>query len=473
MATAPEDDINGVSAKGSAYVFVRNGAFWTQQAKLTANDGAASDRFGSAVSISGNTVMVGALGDDIGNSGIDHGSAYVFTRSGANWTQEAKLTAIDAGANDYFGCSVEIRGDLAVVGSYFDDVNNVGDKGSAYVFARQNGTWSQQQKLTAPDGIAGDQFGNSVAISGNIVLGGAWQAGGSNSGAAYAFTVCEDFGQQQKLVTLNPSQSMYFGNAIAINGNTAVVGANHWSNGRGAAFVFTKLPGNVWLQSQMLTASNGDNGDDFGNAVAVEGDMIVIGAETDNFSGQQLRGSIYVFTRNGNTWSEEVNFSPSDGQANDWFGSSVAISNGTVLVGARYEEPVLFNNQGSAYVFLRVAPGLWGQQAKLFNVAGLANDSFGWEVALDGDTALIGAPGDTSNKGAAFVYVRNGSTWTLQQKLTAADGLGDDYLGISVALNGNTALIGARNTMTLVATPIRGQHIFLNAVAQFGLSNKS
>ena len=442
--TAPYDDISSVSDKGSAYVFVRNGAIWTQQAKLSANDGVTNDRLGSSVSISGNTVLVGAINDDIGN-GNDQGSAYVFTRSGANWSQQAKLTAIDGAANDYFGISVDVKGDLAVVGSYFDDVNNIGDKGSAYVFARQNGTWTQQQKLSAADGIAGDQFGNSVAISGNSVLSGAWQSGSTNRGAAYVFTICDYFGQQQKLITLNPSQDMYFGYSVALEGNTAVVGASRWNNQRGAAFVFTRTAADTWIQTQMLTASNGDDHDSFGTSVAISGDTIVIGAELDNFAGQQLRGSVYVFLRNGGTWTQEINFSPSDGKAGEWFGSSVEISNGTVLVGARYGDFMLNQNQGSAYVFVRNLVGTWIQQAKLFNVAGAADDTFGWSISFDGDTALIGAPGESSEKGAAFVYIRNGSTWTLQQKLTAADGATGDLFGCSVALSGNTALIGARN----------------------------
>ena len=169
LVGAYQDDDAG-SDTGSAYVFVRSGDTWTQQAKLTASDAAAGDFFGYSVSVSGDTAIIGALRDDDAGSGS--GSAYVFVRSGTTWTQQQKLTASDAAGEDQFGISVSIDGDTALVGAYDDDDAGA-MSGSAYVFVRSGDTWTQQQKLTASDAAAGDFFSYSVSVSGDTALVGA------------------------------------------------------------------------------------------------------------------------------------------------------------------------------------------------------------------------------------------------------------------------------------------------------------
>ena len=166
-----DDGAAGID-QGSAYVFVRSGGVWSQQQKLEASDAAADDRFGFSVAISGETVVVGAPGDD-GAAGIDQGSAYVFVRSGGVWSQQQKLLASDAAADDDFGSSVAISGETVVVGAPWDDDATGFYQGSAYVFVRSGGVWSQQQKLLASDAAGGDAFGFSVAISGETVVVGA------------------------------------------------------------------------------------------------------------------------------------------------------------------------------------------------------------------------------------------------------------------------------------------------------------
>src|ERR1043166_3360199 len=151
---------------GAAYVFTRNGSVWMQQQKLTASDAAAQDQFGISVSISGDTVIVGSYQDD-NTRGMNAGSAYVFTRNGTVWTQQQKLTAADGADDDNFGDSVSISGDTAIVGAYFDDTAAGFNVGSAYVFTRGGTVWTQQQKLTASDGAEIDIFGTSVAIVGD------------------------------------------------------------------------------------------------------------------------------------------------------------------------------------------------------------------------------------------------------------------------------------------------------------------
>ena len=167
------DNDNGTNS-GSAYIFTRSGTLaWTQQAKLTASDGAADDEFGGSVAISGDTVVVGAVWND--DNGTDSGSAYIFTRSGTAWTEQAKLTASDGAADDNFGNSVAISGDTVVVGAWHDDDNGT-DSGSAYIYTRSGTAWTEQAKLMASDGAADDEFGDSVAISGDTVVVGAFHA---------------------------------------------------------------------------------------------------------------------------------------------------------------------------------------------------------------------------------------------------------------------------------------------------------
>ena len=186
-----DDTLAGANA-GSAYVFTRTGTQWSQQAKLTASDGAAGDRFGMSVALSGDTALVGASLDDT-PAGVDAGSAYVFTRSGTAWSEQQRLNAGDGAASDEFGRSVALSGNTALVGAYFTDTPAGADAGSAYIFTRPGPLWSQQSKLTASDGAASDEFGYSVALSGTTALVGAYRddsavTGNLDLGSAYLYT---------------------------------------------------------------------------------------------------------------------------------------------------------------------------------------------------------------------------------------------------------------------------------------------
>ena len=189
LVGAYADDVGATDDQGSAYVFTRSGTSWSQQAQLTAGDGAAGDCFGYSVALAGDTALVGAYVNDVG-AAVDQGSAYVFTRSGATWSQQAQLTAGDGAAGDYFGYSVALAGDTALVGAYLNDVGANADQGSAYVFTRSGATWSQQAQLTAGDGAAADDFGHSVALAGDTALVGAVAddvGAAADQGSAYVF----------------------------------------------------------------------------------------------------------------------------------------------------------------------------------------------------------------------------------------------------------------------------------------------
>jgi len=277
------------SNSGSAYVFVRSGMTWTQQQKFMASDGAAGDHFGFFVSISGDYAVVGAPG-----AGSNQGSVYVFVRSEMTWTQQQKLTATDGAASDYFGWSVSVSGDYAVVGARDDD--NGSGSGSAYVFVRSGATWTQQQKLTATDGAWDDRFGHSVSISGDYAVVGAFNDGdkGSYSGSAYVFVRSGVmWTQQQKLTASDGAAIDRFGRIVSISGDYAVIGAYSKNSETGSAYMFVRS-GVTWTQQIKLTASDGAAGDYFGASVSVSGDYVIVGAYGDDDKGS-ISGSAYVF----------------------------------------------------------------------------------------------------------------------------------------------------------------------------------
>ncbi|MBI2916825.1 MAG: S8 family serine peptidase [Chloroflexi bacterium] len=392
---------------GSFYTFVVGFptsplATWSQQAKQVASDAAPNDYFGRwAVDVSGDTMVVGADGDD-NAGGVDAGSAYVFVRSGTTWSQQAKLTASDAATGDSFGRSVGVSGDTIVVGAYLDDNPGVADAGSAYVFVRSGTAWSQQAKLTASDAAFRDHFGWSVAIDGDTIV-----VGASN-----------DYGTP---------------------------------GGGEAAYVFVRS-GATWSQQAKLTASDAAANDYFGVSVAIDGDTIVVGAYMDDNSGVNNAGSAYVFVRPAGGWNnatQTAKLIPSDPDPIEagWFGWSVGVSGDTIVVGAQADDIAGTTNVGSAYVFVRPGGG-WSdatQTAKLTASDGAGLDDFGSSVAIEGDTIVVGADADDNaggvDAGAAYVFVRNGTTWGQQAKLTASDA-GGNRSGYPMAFSGDTVVVG-------------------------------
>jgi hypothetical protein len=353
-------------------------ANWTQIQKLLASDSASFNDFGYSVSLNGDTALIGAYGRD------DYkGSAYVFTRTGNTWTQQAELNASDGAADDYFGFSVSLSGDTALIGAQEDDDNGA-NSGSAYVFTCTGTTWTQQAKLLASDGASYDTFGYTV--------------------------------------------SLY--------GDTALIGADGTDYMKGSAYVYTRT-GTTWTQQAELNASDGAGNDVFGFSVSLSGDTAFIGAYYDD----DAKGSAYVFTRTGNTWTQQTKLLASDGVANEWFGYSVSLSGDTALIGTPWDADNGLHS-GSTYVFTRTGT-TWTQQAKLLASDGAELDAFGVSVSLSGDTALIGVPRDDNIKGSAYVYTRIGTTWTQQAKLLALDGAEWDAFGVSVCFSDDTVLIGA------------------------------
>jgi len=270
---------------------------WLEQSKLLASDGAKEDWFGLSVSIDGDYALIGAYGDD--DYGDYSGSAYVFKRDGTTWTQEAKLLASDGADGDYFGCSVSIDGDYALIGAYGDDDN--GDySGSAHVFKRDGTTWTQEAKLLASDGAYTDCFGCSVSIDGDYALIGAIgdDDNGASSGSAYVFKrTGTSWSEEAKLLPSDGAKEDWFGLSVSIDGDYALIGAStNWINaGTGSAYVF-KRDGTTWTQEAKLLASDGADGDYFGKSVSIDGDYALIGAYGDDDNGADS-GSAYVFKK--------------------------------------------------------------------------------------------------------------------------------------------------------------------------------
>ncbi len=373
--------------------------------KLTASDGAASDNFGNSVAISGDYIIIGAPNDD--DKGFNSGSAYIYQRNAdGSWTQQQKLTASDGAASDQFGYSVSISGDYAIIGAHGDESS----KGSAYIFQRSpdGSGWTQQQKLTASDGVGGgtavgDLFGWSAAISGDYAVIGAFadDDNGDASGSAYIFRRSgSTWTQQQKLTASDGTANDIFGAAVAISGDYVIIGAQ--GDGAGSAYVFQRS-GSTWTQQQKLTANTGGFGQ-FAQTVAISGDYAIIGDWSDNPMGS-ASGSAFIFQRSGSTWTQQQKLIPSDGAASDAFGESVAINGDYIIVGAIGDDDKA-NNAGAAYLFRRIG-STWTQQQKLTASDGGAVDRLGNAVAISGEFAMVGAYNDDNNGGndAGSAYV--------------------------------------------------------------------
>jgi hypothetical protein len=374
------------------------------------------------------------------------GDARVTAQNGVPQTAflpQTKLTT-PAGASG-FG-AVALSGTTAVVGAR-GTLGPAGSfQGSAHVFVQNGATWSLQDNLTASDGAAGDTFGDGVAINGDTVVVGAPTKdvnGISHSGAAYVFVRTGSIWvEQQRLLPPTSSVQAQFGFNVAVEGNTAVVGAPFDGGpgpdfGRGAVYVYVRS-GSQWSLQQRLLAPDGTGGDGFGVSVSLNGNTLVAGASVDTVGGRTQQGSAYVFVRSGTTWSFQQQLFAGDGQASDFFGTRVAISGDQALIGAPEHDPAGLSNAGAAYLFLRVGTA-WALERKLTANDGRASDRFGQAVALRGITAVIGAT--IRDDGVAYVFRRESTGFTQRETLTPSDPT--SRFGSSVALDGSIILVGA------------------------------
>jgi hypothetical protein len=357
----------------------------TQQAKLLAADGAANDEFGQSVCVSGSTAIVGAHFNAPGEA---RGAAYIFVRTGATWAQQAKLVAGDGVLGDQFACSVSVSGDTALVGAPFVRSQT----GTVHVFVRTGGRWVQQAKLLAQGGAVGEQFGWSVSVSGDTAFIGANRRE-RDTGAVYVFHRSgTTWSQQARLVPGDLAPGDSFGEALSLDGDTALIGAPLQAKLTGAAYVFVRTSAG-WVQQAKLRTGTASARDEIGQSVSLSGDTALVGSHAHE------TGAAYVFARSGGIWTEQATLLPADPVA-DQFACSVGLSGNLAVVGAMYTA----NATGAVHVFARGA-GSWTEQKKLTAADATVQAYLGRAVSIFGDTMLAGAHRKGEGRGAAYVFV--------------------------------------------------------------------
>lgn len=344
---APQEEFTGVQS-GTAYIHKYDGNWWVQEGKLVPSDGADLDFFGAAVDIYGDYAIVGAYRADEDNNFGDTGLAYIFKRNGSNWNEIQKLEASDFSEFGWFGFSVAIEGDYAMIGA-LDFLANDVNGGSVYVFHYDGSSWVEEAKLQASDGSAGNQFGFSIAME----------------------------------------------------GTQAVIGAVQ-DNNIGSAYVY-KLVNNVWTEQAKLNESNLTNGAAFGASVDISSSLVIIGAFNDDVENINS-GSVFIYEKGGNTWVQTSKITSPNNYQNGNFGRSVSISNGTLLVGAPLER-VYGIQQGKAYVFQQ-SGSAWLLESELGSTSEESNNEFGWSSHILNNNIIIGAPSDEI-PGAAYYFKKN------------------------------------------------------------------
>lgn len=356
MIGAQQARIGGNEAQGAVYVFEESGGTWTRTQKLVASDGQAFDTFGNAIVFSGTTALIGAYGVMV-NDNFSQGAVYVFTLSDGTWTQTQKITADDGQAFNNFGYSLGLSGTTALIGADGATVGSNDFQGKVYAFTEADGTWTQGQTLVASDGGIGDIFGYSIAFDGTTAVIGAY-ANNGYQGAAYVFgTTDGTWAETQKLVADDGAPNAYFGYATALSGSTVLVGSWGASPGgndmQGAAYLFTESDG-TWSQTQELFADDGAAGDKFGHSVALQGTTALIGA--DGWSNSSAQGAVYAFDASDGVFVQSQKFVASDGAPSYQFGLPVTLDGDTALVGSWLWMSPDDLMPGAAYFFTR-GPG--------------------------------------------------------------------------------------------------------------------
>lgn len=359
-----------------------------QDEALTQVSGNGFDSFGRAVAVTGNRALIAGNGVDT------HGAAFAYQRIGGVWTQVQKFTGSDTVAGDFFGFDVDLDGLYAVVGADQHDTLDVFNSGAAYVYEYVAGSWIERQKLTAFDPGSGDHLGRSVAIGGDLVVVGSSSDDddGVDSGSAYVW----------------------------------------------------RRSGNEWIFEQKLTASTADVGDQFGWDVTTDGQIIVVSAIADEVDAAEV-GAVFVFEWDGSTWTESQRLLPSDGADADRFGWRLDLNGDALAIGAT-DHDSSFSDGGAVYVFRR-SGSVWSEEQELVPSKLFGAESFGWSIALQGDRLVAGAPGGDSLQGALYNFHHDGTRWVeVHQWLSdnpSTPGFPPPQMGMSCALAGTTVFGGA------------------------------
>jgi hypothetical protein len=376
--------------------------------KATASDAEDNDYFSDSVALNGDYAIVGAPAED--EKGIGAGAAYIFHRTETNgWDEGTKLVASDAQEGDSFGSSVSISGDYVIVGAPGEDTGGT-DAGAAYVFHRTgtNG-WDTGTKLSASVPHAEDWYGHSVSIDGDYAVVGATgdDTKASSAGAAYVFrrTGTNSWDAGVKLMPTDVGGN--FGSSVSLNGDYIIVGDYYGSTASdyaGSAYVFYRTGINIWDAEMILVAPDAQAYAQFGGSVSLSGDYAIVGAEGEDTTGE-YSGSAYVFHRTGiNTWDAGVELSYPNPAAGERFGTAVSISGDHAIVTARWKNAWV-NQEGVAYCFERTGVNSWDAQVMLLPVDAEGWLPYGSCASMDGEYAIVGAPdGGAGNQGSAYIY---------------------------------------------------------------------
>jgi len=410
---APNHNTNGNSNQGKAYIFHRENGIWTEQEQLFDPNGAANEDYGYSVGIDGDYAIVGAYEHSQMEGGDVFGKAYIYIRNGTNWTLQEELEASDGATDDWFGFSVDISGDYAIVGARFHNTNDNADQGKAYIFHRSGMNWTEQDILVIEDGEAGDNFGFSVAISGDYAAVGAHNPNINRQGEVFVYHRNAMDWEQQAALSAGIS-SDWFATSVDIFDEWVIAGApRHDTNGnnnQGKAYLFQRF-GTSWSAiPDTLTASDGTTGDAFGTSVAITENYAVVGANHHATDGDFDRGKAYIYkliSNNAQTvWLEENRPVASDGVDGDEFGFSVAISDTNVIVGARYfdREAVPTDDMRAGKVYM-------------YEIAE-AEVSMTCEVAAVGLEQLVNTETDDNESTPAIAHDANGNFVVVWQRST-------------------------------------------------------
>ena len=393
---------------------VFGGILSCQIEELVAHDAAEDAEYGVALAMSGDVALVGARSENC-SAGARCGTAYVYRWDGVTWNLEEKLIADQPGELDFFGNTVALRQDVAVVGSAFDDVGLDVNVGTSSVFRYNGVNWINEQTLEANDASADDRFGTAVSIGNDVILVGARNENNTSAndgtGAAYMFAFDGDsWNQTHKLTASDAAPFAEFGASAVISDGVAMVGSPGTSCPAGfecgTVYIY-EFDGVNWPEVQKLEPADRVEGDNFGFSMAIDQDTLLVGSPFAPCEAGGLCGAIYVYERLGGTWIQTGKIKAFDADALDFFGASVAIKGPTALVGAYADDCLGALNCGTAYV-LRRSDSEWFVDAKLGDASLLAVDHFGWAVALSDTLAMIGARLRDSlslnNSGAVFSY---------------------------------------------------------------------
>lgn len=419
--SGPSD--NFLEDSGAAYIYVRQNGQWVFEAYLKASDKDFQAGFGAAVAVSGDTVIVGSPQRGVPSGGFfpdPTGAAYVFTRVNGIWSQQAKLLGGNTGDSDNFGTSVAIDGNTIAIGARFEagPANTMSDSGAAYVFSRSGTAWAQDAYLKASNAGALDEFGTAVAVSGNTIAVGApfEDDGGQEAGAVYIFEKGTTWKQSAILRAADASGGDFFGTSLAIKGRTLLIGArgeDDMGNGSGAAYVFEK-PGDTWRQEARLKAATPSATAEFGTSIAFSGERAVCGAPGEDRSGNNS-GGVWHFHRSSDGWGSGSRIQATNEGAGDGFGGAVAISGLELAAGAKGEDGNAgeFSNSGAAYAFT-LLPNSFSEWTVSQGLSGNA----ALETAIPGNDGVpnllayaLGLPVGSGGSGRLPGYTPDGSSF--------------------------------------------------------------